>query len=280
MTRIPVPSPPGGLSAASTARLYAAYQGGREERAAYAQDLEMAAKMESLGLKPRVIAGENRAFHTRAVDHATRKLGIRQVLDVGCGMPAESGPNTHDIVEAHHRAARTVYVDHDPIVRAHAQALLRSTNLGLTTVVEEDLRRPDRVIDAARQHLDFHEPIAVVLTAVLHFLTDVEEPHAIVTRLVDALPSGSALVISHVTSDFDPAVMRKAEALLASARVPARTRNDAQIARFFTGLTMVDPGLVPVNQWHPEPGHERAGIDPAAVHNYGGIGITTKEADL
>ncbi|MFI1013038.1 SAM-dependent methyltransferase [Streptomyces sp. NPDC020965] len=256
------------MGAPSTARLYDAYQGGKS---AYENDRDIARRIHRLGLKPKLIATQNRAFLIRAVDHTARAFGIDQFLDVGCGLPADSGPNVHTVVESVHPDSRILYVDHDPLVLAHGDALLRSQT-GTTAMVTADLRNPDIILTEAQRLLDFNRPIALLLTAVVHFIRDEERPHILVERLVNALPPGSAVVLSHVTDDFAPLVMRQAEALLAGEAVQARTRGRAVIERFLSGLTLVEPGLVPVHQWH-QPDTEIAAIPPSEVHGYGAVGL-------
>ncbi|MCM2388793.1 SAM-dependent methyltransferase [Streptomyces albipurpureus] len=263
--------PPTGSTAPSTARLYHAYQHGEDSKAAYASDRDVARRIRGLGLDPQLMATQNRAFLIRAVAHTARDLNINQFLDIGCGLPGDPGPNVHTIVETIHSDSRILYMDHDPLVRAHADALLHGKT-STTTVVEADLRDPDLILTQARHFLDFTRPIALLLSAIVHFIRDEEQPHALVARLVDALPAGSAMVLSHVTDDFAPLVMRRAEALLAGERVQARTRGREDIARLFAGLSLVEPGLVPVHQWQ-QPDAETAAIAPSEVHGYGGIGI-------
>ncbi|MFI1886043.1 SAM-dependent methyltransferase [Streptomyces jumonjinensis] len=260
--------PPAGTVGPSTARLYNAYQDGK---AAYETDRDIARRLYGLGLDPKLIATQNRQFLIRAVDYAARDLGIDQFLDVGCGLPADSGPNVHTVVESVHPHSRILYVDHDPLVLVHADALLRGQT-GTTAVVKADLRDPDTILAEARQVLDFTRPIALLLAAVVHFVRDEEQPHALLARLVDALPPGSAVILSHVTDDFSPLVMRQAEALLADEAVQARTRGRTEIEQFLNGLTLVKPGLVPVHQWR-QPDTGAASIPPSQVHGYGALGI-------
>ncbi|MFI6286142.1 SAM-dependent methyltransferase [Streptomyces sp. NPDC051018] len=266
--RPPIPRREG----SSAARLYAAYQGGKD---AYQADLDIAARISALGLDPEAIAVHNRAFHNRAVRHAAGELGIHQFLDIGCGYPAESGPNTHDIVETvHPDTSRVLYVDNDPLVRAHADALLHSDGDGFTAVTEADLRDPDTILAAGRHHLDFTQPVCVLLVAVVHFLPDADDPHTAVHTLTRALPPGSCMILSHVTDDFAPEIMRQAEELLAGQKIVARTRPRARIKAFFDGLDLTQPGLVPVHQWH-QPDPDITAIPAERIHTYGGIGLTT-----
>ncbi|MEU0990655.1 SAM-dependent methyltransferase [Streptomyces sp. NPDC005953] len=262
------PPPPAGIAGPSTARQYNAHQDGKS---AYEEDRAVARRLRDLGLDTKLMADQNRAFVLRAVDHTARDLGIDQVLDIGCGLPADSGPNVHTLVEEVHPDARIVYVDHDPLVRLHADALLHG-HTATTTFVEADLRDPDAILDAAHQALDFSRPIGLLLGAVAHFIRDEEQPHALVSQLVDALPPGSALVLSHATDDYAPQVIRRAEALLADVGVQSRARSRTTIEQFFTGLHLVEPGLVPVHQWR-QPDAEIAAVPPSEVHEYGAVAI-------
>ncbi|MGW4034546.1 SAM-dependent methyltransferase [Streptomyces sp. NPDC004838] len=255
----------------TSARLYNACQGTKD---AYYSDLGIAARMADLGLDPRLMAHENRNFHNRVTHFAATELGISQVLDVGCGMPAESGPDTHDIIEDEHPdTSRVVYVDNDPVVVAHATALMRGNRPDATTATRADLRHPDQILRTARDHLNLAQPIALLLIAVLDCIPDKDDPHGLVRTLVSALPPGSAVVISHLTDDFAPETMRRAEALLADQAVQARTRPYDDIASFFDGLTLLEPGMVPVHQWH-QPDPDMTTIPADRIHTYGGIGLT------
>ncbi|MEU0689821.1 SAM-dependent methyltransferase [Streptomyces uncialis] len=254
------------------ARLYAAAHGGPEGRDAYPPDHELVDRLARLGLDPALIAHHNRTFHRRAVTYTARTLGISQFVDIGCGLPAQSRPNTHTTAAAAGDPSwRVLHVDNDPVVRAHADALLRTGTPGATTVLEADLRDPDIILDRARQVMDFRRPVALMLLAVLHYLTDADRPHDIVRHLVDALPPGSCLLLSHTTNDYAPQVTERAEELLAREGIQARARSRDAIARFFDGLTPDGPGLVPVHQWRPaDPAS--AALPASRIHTYGGIG--------
>jgi SAM-dependent methyltransferase len=265
---------PTALPPTSSARLYSAYQGGPAARDAYAADLDIAAQITALGLDTHLIATQNRAFHNRAVRHCTRELGIHQALDIGCGMPAQPRPDTHDIIQAAHPdTSRVLYIDNDPVVVAHARALMRGNQPHATAAAHADLRNPDQILSAAREHLDLTRPVMLLLIAVLHYIPDNNHPHDLVHTLTNALPPGSALVLSHMTDDFAPNTMRRAETLLAGQTVLVRTRPRDDIASFFDGLTLLKPGVVPVHQWH-QPAPDTAAIPAEHVHNYGGIGLT------
>ncbi|MGW6454315.1 SAM-dependent methyltransferase [Streptomyces sp. NPDC055078] len=261
---------------ASTARLYGAYQGGGEEKHAYPVDVSLAEAVKGLGLDTQLIARQNRLFHNRAVQ-AVAELGIDQVLDIGAGLPAQTGTNTHEIMQKAIPTARVVYADNEPFVLRHAEALLHSGPDGATACVQADLRRPDIILAEARRTLDFDRPVAVLLIALLHFLPDDDAPYDLVEQLVTALAPGSVLVLSHVTDDYNPTVVRRAEALLGEGGIRSQARSRDAILRFFTGVGLLPPGLVPVHQWRPadpDPGASPAQDIPASdIHNYGGIGL-------
>jgi SAM-dependent methyltransferase len=215
----------------------------------------------------RTAVRENRRFLQRAVAYLARDAGIRQFLDIGTGLP--SADNTHEVAQAEDPRCRVVYVDNDPIVLAHARALLTSDPGGATAYLEADLRSPRSILahpDLLRT-LDLRQPVALMLVAVLHFLHDSDDPYGLVAQLVDALPPGSYLAISHATNDFMPSA---AIAGLAAtvAREQFQPRSQAEVARFFTGLGLVPPGIVPTGQWRlgqsPAPGPDPSPTDAAA----------------
>ncbi|MFF0448079.1 SAM-dependent methyltransferase [Streptomyces sp. NPDC004609] len=261
----------------STARLYSAAQGGPAARDAYQADLDIASQLADLGLDPQVMARENRGFHNRVTHYAACELGIRQVLDAGCGNPAQAGPDTHDILQEIHPDYRVLYADNDPVVVARAAALMVDNRRPTATAAAQaDLRDPDQTLRTAHDQLDFDHPVLLLLIAVLHFIPDTDDPHGLVRTLTDGLPPGSAVAISHVTDDFAPETMRRAEALLAGRALQARTRPHHAIAQFFDGLTLIRPGVVPVHHWRqPAPAPaldtDTEQIPPAKVHLYGGL---------
>ncbi|MFI6287651.1 SAM-dependent methyltransferase [Streptomyces sp. NPDC051018] len=265
----PTPPPKG----VSTARLYSAYQGGPAARDAYQSDLDIAAQMAGLGLDPQLMARENRAFHNRVTRYAAKELRIRQALDVGCGNPAQFGPNTHDILEGiQPDTYRVLYVDHDPVVVAHAAALMRGDRPDATAAAQADLRNPDLILRTAREHLDFTRPVMLLLIAVLHFIPDEDDPYSLVQTLIDGLPPGSAVAVSHTTDDFAPETMRRAETLLAGQAIRARTRHHDAIASFLDGLALVPPGITPVHQWR-QPDPDTKQIPPTEIHGYGALAL-------
>ncbi|GAA2612825.1 SAM-dependent methyltransferase [Streptomyces axinellae] len=229
-----------------TARLYDYFLGGKTN---YGVDRKLAG--ESLRAYPNamVAARQNRAFMHRAVRHLARELGIRQFLDIGTGIP--TAPNLHQVAQQEHADARIVYSDNDPIVLAHARALMTGTVEGATDYIEADVRDPDLILEHAGKTLDFDQPIALSLIALLHFLPDSDAPGAIVTRLLEELPGGSALALSHATADLDPDMQLLADAYAARG-LEVRPRTHEESLRFFDGLTMVEPGLVASCDWRPE----------------------------
>jgi hypothetical protein len=223
------------------ARMYDFYLGGKDN---WPADREAAARVLAAAPEVRAIARENRAFLTRAVRFLAEEKGITQFLDIGTGIP--TSPNVHEA--APH--ARVVYADNDPVVHAHANALLTGT--GTTEVILADLRDPLAVIAGARTFLDFTRPVALLLVAVLHFIADADDPAGIVAALRDALPEGSWLALSHGTADFHPAeVAAAAAAAYDGAAAPLVLRPRAAIERFFDGFTLEEPGLVQAPLWHP-----------------------------
>jgi hypothetical protein len=213
----------------------------------------------------------NRAFLVRAVRHLVTEAGIRQFLDIGTGIP--NGDNVHAVAQSLAPESRVVYVDYDLIVQAHARVLLQSTPEGATAFISADLRDPERILHEAAVTLDFARPVALVLVGVLHNIAD--DPHDVVARLVDALPSGSHLVISHMASDIHPAEMAEVMRRLdENAYEPFVARDRAGVSRFFDGLALLEPGLVPVDEWRPsEPPAPRPTPDgPRTTPIYGAVG--------
>jgi hypothetical protein len=212
----------------------------------------------------RAAARENRHFLQRVVRWLTAEAGVRQFLDIGTGIP--TADNTHEVAQRIDPSCRVVYVDNDPIVLAHARALLTSTPQGATAFIDADLRDPERILshpDLLRT-LDLTRPVALMLVAILHFLTEQDDPYAIVARLLEALPSGSYVCVSNLTADF-MGQGRADRAVEFAARGEHGTlvfRDRQEFARFFAGLDLVDPGVRPVADWRPEipPGP----YDPAA----------------
>lgn len=198
------------------------------------------------------VARASRSFLTRSVQFLVGEAGIRQFLDIGTGLP--TADNTHEVAQRVAPESRIVYVDNDLLVLAHARALLVSTPEGATDYIDADLRDPDKILQAAARTLDFTQPIALILSGILGHITDDDEAYAIVSRLLDALPSGSYLSLNDGTNvvrgkAFEEAIQLWNEA--GSAKYCLRSPD--QITRFFNGLELVEPGLVSCPLWRPEP---------------------------
>jgi len=207
----------------------------------------------------RASARANRAFLARSVRYLAADRGIRQFLDIGTGLPTAS--NTHQVAQDVAPGSRIVYVDNDPLVLSHARALLTSTPEGVTAYLDADLRDTDAILADAAGTLDFSQPVAIMLLAILHYIPDLDEAEQIVARLISAVPAGSFLVISHAASDISPDEMaemiRRMNEHLAEGNHVGRPRE--VVARFFTGLDLVDPGVVKVTRWRPGSDLEAAG---------------------
>jgi len=210
----------------------------------------------------------NRAFLARAVRFLAEEAGIRQFLDVGTGLPSSN--NTHEVAQSVAPDARIVYVDNDPMVLAHARALLTSTREGACGYLHADARDTAQIIEYASRLLDFSRPVAIMLIAVLQFIPDSEDPWAVTSRLLSAAPPGSYLVVSHPTRDIETSqVSEFAQRYNASAAEQATWRTQAEVTRFFDGLRVLDPGVVLVPDWRPRNAAE------AATHAamWGGVAI-------
>jgi hypothetical protein len=247
---------------AHSARVYDYWLGGKDN---FAADRALGDALIAAVPTTRFAARANRAFLGRAVRYLAGEAGITQFLDIGTGIPTAG--NTHEVAQAAAPQARVVYVDHDPIVLAHARALMTSSPAGATAFIKADLREPGKILadPELRGTLDLDKPVALNLIAVLHFLTDQDNPRGLVAELLDALPSGSYLTIAHLTGDFDP---EEAAAALAASRQSSVTyvpRTAAEVAAFFDGLDLVDPGVVPLLTWRPDDG---APQDPLAARMY------------
>jgi hypothetical protein len=230
---------------AFSARVYNYWLGGKDN---YAVDREYGDAIAARNPNIRIAAVENRRFLGRAVG-VLAEAGIGQFLDIGTGLPTAG--NTHEVAQAIAPQSRIVYVDNDPMVMAHAQALLTSSPEGKTAYIEADLRDPDTVLSAPelRDSLDLEQPVGLMMIAVLHFVAD-DIAYRAVDRLVKSLASGSYLVISHATGDFwDPARVEEVNATNKAHNMDFRFRSQAEVARFLDGLDLVEPGIVPVSQW-------------------------------
>lgn len=231
----------------STARMYDYYLGGKNN---FAADREAAEKIIQLVPGSREVALANRAFLGRAVRHLAA-AGVRQFVDIGAGLPTQD--NVHQVAGREAPGSRVVYVDNDPSVLAHARTLL--ADHPDTIVVEGDAREPEAVLGAhrVRAHVDFDRPVAVLLVAILHFIPDDEQVAGIVASLLRPLAPGSHLVVSHIyAGDHDAVTIRKGADVYARSNARSITsRGPEHLRRYFDGLDLVRPGIVPVEAWHP-----------------------------
>jgi hypothetical protein len=214
------------------------------------------------------IARQVRLFLSRAIRYLVVEGGVHQFLDIGTGLPTAN--NTHEIAQGMVPQARIVYVDNDPLVLVHARALLTSSPEGVTDYVEADVRNPERILREAARTLDFAQPIGLMMLGILGWIPDSDNPRAIVSRLLDPLPCGSYVVIED-SVDADPACVEGVRAFNQNPRLAGsyRLRSPEEIARFFEGLELVEPGVVSTSQWRPE--SSRWG-KVAAVSDYAGVG--------
>jgi hypothetical protein len=255
------------VSKPQTARMYDYYLGGKNH---FAADRELAEKLLAVVPSARTIARENRSFLGRAVRFLAAEAGIRQFLDIGTGLPTAN--SVHEVAQAIAPSARVVYVDNDPLVLAHARALLTSAPEGRTAYIHADLRDPGAILadPVVRDVLDFDQPIALMLVAILHFISDEEKPAQIISTLLDALPRGSYLVASQVSPEDDKDTYLAGQNAYASAGVTVQARESAEFARLaFTGLELVPPGVVPTSEWRPESSAPRPSA--AEVGIYAGV---------
>jgi len=233
---------------AHPARVYAFWLGGKDHYPA-----DRAAGQEVARLRPEVVAAAraNRAFGYRVTGHAAGSLAIRQFLDIGAGLPAP-GP-THETAQRISRACKVVYVDSDPLVLAHGRALLTGAPGAQPCAwLHGDVRDPDTILERAADVLDFTNPVAVLMLALLHFVSDQEDPAGIVARFAAALAPGSLIAISHLTGDFAPqAITASARAYNARVPVQVHPRSRDQITGLCAGLPIAYPGIVAVNHWMP-----------------------------
>jgi hypothetical protein len=250
------------------ARMYDYYIGGKNH---FAADRETADKALASWPAGRIGLRENRKFLGRAVRFLAAEAGIRQFLDIGSGLPATN--NVHEVAQRVAPSSRVVYVDNDPMVLAHARALLTSSAPGRTAYMQADMRDPDSILSSpvVNDVLNFGKPVALLLVAVLHFLNDEDKPDEMLGALLRALPAGSYLAASHVTADHDPVAVGGGQRAYREAGLTMNTRDSDQFARLaFAGLEMVPPGVVLVSEWRPDGYGPRP--TPAEVSFYGGIG--------
>ena len=245
-----------------SARIWNYWLGGKDN---YAVDREAGDHYKDIFPGIAVVAQTSRAFLTRAVRYLAGEAGIRQFLDIGTGLP--TADNTHQVAQRVAPESRIVYVDNDPLVLAHARALLTSAPEGSTEYLDADIRNPAAILDAAAGLLDFTQPIALMLMGIMGHFTD-EEAYPIVSRLLAGLPSGSYFAL-YDGADTNEAFNEAQRGYNESGAVPYHLRSPEQFARFFEGLELVEPGVVPVPHWRPDP-------DAPAVEIYSYCGVGRK----
>lgn len=253
------------LDRAHPARMYDYYLGGSTN---YPPDRQAAARV--IAVFPEVLAAAraNRAFVLRSTRHLARS-GLRQFLDLGSGIP--TAPNLHEVAQQVAPASRVVYVDRDPLVRAHAQPLLTGHPAGRTAYVHADVTDPAGVLASRelRDTLDLDQPVALSLNSVLHFVPGDHTAHEIVEHFKTALAPGSTLTITHITADFDPAAVGRVKEAYESSGTPGQARSREEFRRFFDGWELLEPGVTLTHRWRPDPGDA---LTPA--------GMTDREAAL
>ena len=251
-----------------SARMYDYFVGGKNH---FAADRKTAREVLRHSPHVNTAARENRAFLGRAVRYLGGEAGVTQFLDIGTGLPTTN--NVHEVAQRVAPSSRVVYVDNDPLVLAHARALLTSAPEGRTAYIQADFRDPHAILSdpATRDVLDFSKPVALMLVAILHFTPDEYRPAEVIATLLDALPSGSYLVASHLTTEFDKDPTSKGQQVMRSAGIAMQKRDSGEFAKLaFSGLELVPPGVVLVSEWRPD------GTGPAPapheVNCYAGVG--------
>jgi hypothetical protein len=247
-----------------SARVYDFLLGGKDN---YEADRAVGAALVAQAPALPVMVRAQRALLARLIRYLVVEAGIHQFLDIGTGIPAAD--NVHEVAQGLAPDSRVVYVDNDPIVLAHARALMRSSAGGQTAFIQADIRDPEMILADPRLNavLDTSAPIALLLVGIVHHLREDDRPYEVVRRLVDWLPSGSHLAVVTPSADFDPPLMASIAGTAERSGIPYVPRSRAETDRFFDGLEYVDPGLVPILAWRPE-GRVK---DPDAVHGWAGL---------
>ncbi len=252
-------------SVAHPARVYDYWLGGKDN---FAPDRAMGDAIMAAVPTIKLMARANREFLGRAVRFLAREAGIRQFLDIGTGIP--TGGNTHEVAQQVAPECRVVYVDNDPIVLVHARALMTSHGAGETAFIQADLREPEKILSdpALAATLDLSQPVGLMMVAVLLYFKDEENPHGMVSALVDKLAPGSYLTITNPTADFDPESVAGAVAAAEHGGITLVPRSQAEVAGFFGGLELVEPGVAPVLSWRPDSEPD----DPHSAYYYAAVG--------
>ena len=259
-------APPGiDTSVPHSARMYDWWIGGKDN---FAADRAMGQMFIQAIPSIRTMARENRNFLERVVRYLGDEAGIRQFLDIGTGIPTR--PNVHEVAQEIAPETRVVYVDNDPIVLVHARALMVSDERGQTAYIDADLRKPEQVLADAtlKQTLDLDKPVALLMVAILMLITDDDDPWAKARVLMDALPSGSYVAITHPGPEFNPEAMATVVGAATQGGMILVPRTRDQVARFFEGWELIEPGVVPVMGWRPEGSPPE---DPNAAYYWAGV---------
>lgn len=264
--RTPVNLPREYFNTPNVARMYDYYVGGKDN---WEVDRQAAQRVHDLAPGFQEITLEGRGFLERAVRFLTAERGIRQFIDIGSGLP--TARNVHEVAHEIEPRARVIYVDNDPVTIAHARAILVESAHNVEAV-EEDLRRPSHILDAeqTRKLIDFDEPVAVLLSLILHFLSDDEDPGGIVGQLREAMAPGSYLVMSHGTADERSESMQRIAGLYEQTSSRLTLRGREQVAALFRGFELEEPGLVYMSQWRPA--RDAEGAESRAWAAYAGVG--------
>lgn len=265
MTQDQNAAPPGiDTSVPHSSRMYDYWLGGSSN---FEADRELGKAFEKAIPSIRTMARENRRFLGRAVRQMAEEAGIRQFLDIGTGVPAAG--DTHSVTQIVAPDSRIVCVDNDPIVQAHTRVLMENTADGRTVYVQADLREPEQLLatPALTGHLDLDRPVGLLLVAVLMLMNDKDRPWAKVATLLDALPPGSHVAITHPTQDFNPEAMAEVVEAAGRGHMTLVPRTRAQVEEFFGDWELIEPGVAPVMGWRPE----EPPNDPKAAYYWGGV---------
>ncbi|TCJ36577.1 SAM-dependent methyltransferase [Parafrankia sp. BMG5.11] len=257
-TPFPLPSTQLHTTLPHSARIYDYFLDGKDNFPADREAAEAAVEVFPYVAKA---ARANRRFLHRVVRYLAEQAAVDQFLDVGTGIP--TSPNLHEVAQGILPKAAVVYVDNDPLVLAHARALLTSSPQGRTAYLDCDLLKPEQILSSpeVRDTLDLSRPVALTLIAVLHFVPDEADPLGVVSRLLEALPSGSYLALSQVTADFDKESIGLLAETYRDRGIPAQPRSRAEVTRFVDGLELVEPGIVAAHRWRPDTDADHALMD-------------------
>lgn len=252
-------------SRAHSARVYDYILGGKDH---YSADVEAGDAMCQHWPALPVHMRENRRFMHRAARYLAEERGIRQFLDVGTGLP--TSPNLHEVVQEVTPEAHVVYVDNDPIVLAHARALLQSSPEGATAYVDADMHDPDAILDSRefRELIDLSEPVGLMMIGIMHFILPPDD-HGLVRRLLHPLPSGSYVAMTLGTADFAPEEVNRVAEEYRQQSMPMALRDLRTATSFFEGLELQEPGVTQVHAWRPGP--EQDGVDGRDIAMYGAV---------